>query len=430
MTKGSPLTLRIVHHCPKCFKPLTTPQARTRCLGEHVEWCRRYHTQLFKKGTPAQRSDRERRKLKCSPGTSAQCLPCRHGDEEHQKRHREIAELVHKLDLLNTTAKSTGPATPLTPLRPNPTDTPRDLDEEAATPKTKKERKAAKKARKISEMPKAALNAATVEHVGRVLHLNDHDCEDGELELQFLNDDAEIKNNRFFHKGTSNKREIRNEFVKKDRKGDKDVFHVGTKEMEGLLQLLDVSPVTTSTLPEEKRIIEELKQKIEKDLVQAQEENEGFMMRKAGFWRWASKKAYNRLVANGRIWEEKGDGSHAAKSDESGGSTEGDAVLSTDSGDATDDTNITEPDTDGVSEVTESVSTLTLATPKTPKATAAAKGLEHGWMSVSKTKGSNKSKKATPNMKIKLTPNGGLAKMVQSSTPRTTGFLRHHSSED
>lgn len=28
-------------------------------------------------------------------------------------------------------------------------------------------------------------------------------------------------------------------------------------------------------------------------------------MRKAGFWRWANRKAYNRLIANGRIWDWK-----------------------------------------------------------------------------------------------------------------------------
>lgn len=28
-------------------------------------------------------------------------------------------------------------------------------------------------------------------------------------------------------------------------------------------------------------------------------------MRKAGFWRWANRKAYNRLIANGRIWDYK-----------------------------------------------------------------------------------------------------------------------------
>jgi len=32
-------------------------------------------------------------------------------------------------------------------------------------------------------------------------------------------------------------------------------------------------------------------------------------MRKVGFWRWASRKAYNRLVVNGRIWADKGDSS-------------------------------------------------------------------------------------------------------------------------
>ena len=39
-----------VHHCPICQTPLTHSNARSRCLGEHVEWCGRYHTQLFRIG--------------------------------------------------------------------------------------------------------------------------------------------------------------------------------------------------------------------------------------------------------------------------------------------------------------------------------------------------------------------------------------------
>lgn len=40
-----------------------------------------------------------------------------------------------------------------------------------------------------------------------------------------------------------------------------------------------------------------------------QREQKEIHMRKDGFWRWANHKAYNRLVANGRIWAGKGDSS-------------------------------------------------------------------------------------------------------------------------
>lgn len=363
-------------------------------------------------------------------GTSSQCLPCHHSDEQRQRRHREIAELVHKLALLNPAASAilTAQTTIQTPTSSDADGIAQGLPSDC-TPKTKKERKAAKKAKKIADLPKA-LTAATVEHVGKVLRPNDYGAEDAEIELQLLND-PEINENRFFHKGTSNQREVRNIFVKKDRKDDKVSVRIDPEEMDGLLQLLNVSPITAGSSSEEKRIVEMLKHKIEKDLIQAQEENEGLMMRKAGFWRWASKKAYNRLVANGCIWEDKSDGNHNAKGDESVGSSEGDVVFSTSSGDASDDTNITEPDTDGVAVVAEAVATLAMSTPKTPKM-AKTVGMDDGWTSVSgaKGKGSGKTKKATPNVTIKLSANKGLSKLVQSSTPPTTGFLRYHEEDD
>lgn len=292
------------------------------------------------------------------------------------------------------------------------------------TPKTKKERKAAKKAKKLAEMPKT-VNGATVEHVAKVLHPNVYDAKEGELELQLLSD-VEINDNRFFHKGTSNLRELRNEFVRKDRKGDQVIFRVEADQMEGILQLLNVSPITANTLPEEKKILEELTVKVEKDLVQAREANEGFMMRKAGFWRWASKKAYNRLVANGRIWEEKGEGS-LAKSNESDETSEGDAIFSANSADASDDTNLTEPDSD----VAESAAKLAVSTSKTPKSVMAAEEADGGWTSVSKPKAkeSERTEKTTPQMTIKMSGNGGLGKMVQSSTQRSTAFLRYCSED-
>ena len=331
--------------------------------------------------------------------------------------------------MLNSTAKPTT-AIPTQPVYAN-------QNEEGTTPQKKKERKAAKKAGKIARLPKI-LTAADIEHIGKVLHPNDHDADERELELKLLND-PDIKDNRFFHKGTSNLREVRNIFVKKDRKGDKVTFRVEAEEMEGLLQLLNVSPITTSSSSEEKKLVEELKAKIEADLGQAQKEMEELQMRKAGFWRWASKKAYNRLVANGRIWEDKGDDAAVAKGDESAASSEGDAVFSTGSGDVTDDTNVTEPDTDGVGEVAEAVESMAVSTPKTPKNLAAsfkAGGDDDGWTSVgSKAKGkgstgSGKSKKAAPKMTLKLTPNNGLSKMVQSSTPRKTAFLGYHGEEN
>ena len=79
-------------------------------------------------------------------GTSSQCEPCRRSDEEHMKRHREIAEKIHELKQLKADG---APASPLTPKAINILS--RQGEE---SPLTKKERKAAKKAKKVSEMAK------------------------------------------------------------------------------------------------------------------------------------------------------------------------------------------------------------------------------------------------------------------------------------
>jgi hypothetical protein len=181
------------------------------------------------------------------------------------------------------------------------------------SPRTKKERKAAKKAEKISKMAKV-VSSADIEFVARVLHPEDP-IDDLEIEHQLV-DDPDVQLNKFFHKGTSNTTEMRRAFVKKCKVGGKEEPHVDPEELDGLLQLLDVSPARSKSTAEEKAIIKELREKIEADLLQVQRETEHMMMRKAGFWRWASKKAYKRLVQHGKIWSDR-DGNHlSSRNDE------------------------------------------------------------------------------------------------------------------
>jgi hypothetical protein len=53
----------------------------------------------------------------------------------------------------------------------------------------------------------------------------------------------------------------------------------------------------------ERALVGRLRDKIVEDLQHDHGEARETMMRKAGFWRWASRKAYNRLAENGRIWD-------------------------------------------------------------------------------------------------------------------------------
>lgn len=216
-----------------------------------MEWCKQYHTQLFKKGS------------------SGQCRPCRHSDEEHDKRHREIAELVHELKYIKLEQSTSTSMTPKT------------TNVISDSPMTKKERKAAKKAQKGLGRPKVC--AADVELIANILHPHDTVGDEDKEERRLL-EDPDIKLNRFFHKGTSNRREIRNRFVSKDRQNSKLELLIEAEELEGILQLLNVSPAATKSSPEEKAIVAKLRDAIEKDLVHVHKELEMTMMRKAGFW--------------------------------------------------------------------------------------------------------------------------------------------------
>ena len=272
-----------------------------------MEWCNGYHTQLFKKGS------------------SGQCAPCRASDEERNKRHREIAEAILKVKQLHDNNISV-PASPLTPRILNTLPL-HQLDLNAGdspSPLSKRERKAAKKAKKVSEMVKG-VTAADIERVTNVLR------SENASQFERIDQDTELKQNVFFHPGTSNMREVRNTFLKKDRRGAMDAaeYHVEAEQISGVFQLLGVSPNTNATTTEEKALISVLRKKIEDDLVQAHQEEEGRRMRKAGFWRWANKKAYKRLVANGKFWMDKdGDLLRAIKEED----------LGTDSTTTTDDT--------------------------------------------------------------------------------------------
>ena len=160
----------------------------------------------------------------------------------------------------------------------------------------KKERKAGKKIKKLTDVhvSKGVTNEQ-VEAVRGALH--PHEVAGEGLE------DPDVLSNRPFHAGTSNRREIRIELVKKDRhtpRGESDCY-VGEKDLDGVLQVLDVSPPMSTATAEEQRLRAKLRTCIVAVLVQSKNESEELMMRKAGFWRWASKKTYKRLLASGFV---------------------------------------------------------------------------------------------------------------------------------
>lgn len=238
-----------------------------------MEWCGRYHTQLFRKGW------------------STQCLPCRHTEEEHEKRHRELAELLHELKQYgqvkepSSAAAANGPSHLATP-----------------TPLSKKERKAAKKLQKLAVLPKV-ITAADIDFVAKVLHPHDHASSEADEERRLL-DDPDIKLNLYYHKGTNNTREARYRRMERLQDGSR-VLVISSEEVEAVLAELKVPALAKAANATEHQLIESIRKAVHNDLLNVAKEQEMVSMRKAGFWRWANKKAYNKLLENGRFWDQK-----------------------------------------------------------------------------------------------------------------------------
>ncbi|KAF2771459.1 hypothetical protein EJ03DRAFT_372806 [Teratosphaeria nubilosa] len=265
----------LVHHCPICEQPLTNPNSRTKCLGQHVEWCKRYHTQLFKKGS------------------SSECAPCRKSDEQHIKRHRDIAELLRQLDELQE--QQTAPQTP------KPLPERRQSTAYTPSPLSKKERKAANKAKKHAANRPKAITTAQVDFVENALHPPNDDLDEAAREAELLGD-PDIKLNMYFHKGTSNSREVRHRHLTRKNSSQSEDDEI---ELDTALNALNVPKPENVKTEAQRKIVVAIRTAVKDDLTTLQRETEEIGMRKAGFWRWASRKAYNRLVAHGRIWADK-----------------------------------------------------------------------------------------------------------------------------
>lgn len=255
------------------------------------------------------------------------------------------------------------------------------------------------------------VSSADIEHVCKVLHPEDS-VEDTELERQLV-DDPDIHLNRFFHKGTSNTTEMRRQFVKKRKDGGREEFHVDSKELNGLMQLLDVSPLTTQSTAEERAIVTDLRRNVEEDLIREHHEKELMMVRKAGFWRWASKKAYKRLVQHGKIWSEKDADGYGAKNDDTASSSS--AVGGAEEESTEPDLEDNVPSEENLSEV---LSEFKLDTaPVKTQTPRKLKAENIGWTTVGKP-----GRAKTPTANFKLVHNKGLTKIANSPKPTDQGL--------
>ena len=375
---------------------------------------------------------RSRRPLRCKDSTdvkegwSSECTPCKHTDAEHHKRHREIAELLHQLKEL-TTARSTETSKHAAFSAMTLASTP--------SPMSKKERKVARKAAKLAEMPKVVSTVA-VNFVEQTLHPQDGARDEAEEERRLL-EDPEIKLNLYFHKGTSNTRETRRRLIVEAR-DDKHEPTVEEAELDVLMEALDVG--TSFTTTEEKRIVAAIRRAVRNDLIEVAREEESTMERKGGFWRWASTKAYKRLVQNGRIWGQKDDvmSAQLKRQDENAFPKRKDSAVGVQANEEEADPDMTtlggDPDRqkedaavagaenstpNGRRHSRTGPTSLTVDVVKTPKAKNAS-GATDDWTEVGKSK-LKPQKKVTGTVKLSL--NNGMANFGRKAVEESMGRL-------
>ncbi|KAK5133708.1 hypothetical protein LTR08_007462 [Meristemomyces frigidus] len=190
--------------------------------------------------------------------------------------------------------------------------TARNEDFSTPSPLSKKDRKVAKKAAKIADMPKV-ITTADIDFVANILHPCATDSDAAQEEEQRLLEDPDIILNLYYHKGTSNTREIRYRHLKHKQADGNIEIDIEASDLDALMVALKVPDVATVGTEAERRVIRTLREAVRDDMIKMQKEHEQTVMRKAGFWRWASRKAYDRLMANGSIWEQKGESSDVTK---------------------------------------------------------------------------------------------------------------------
>ncbi|KAI7424887.1 hypothetical protein KC336_g7009, partial [Hortaea werneckii] len=261
------------------------------------------------------------------------------------------------------------------------------------------------------------VTAAEISFVAESLHPT-CSANDGAEDEDSLVEDFDIKFNLYYHKGTTNTREARNRHLdNKQRK--KSELNVEQSEIDTLMASLKI-PTSSIDGKDQQNLVREIRDAVRDDLVRMAKEDEQTAIRKAGFWRWASKKTYDLHVANGKARAQKGDAEMPKRKDsadlvaepEDVQEVEGNAPRKMES-------------TESAAETTDAIRAAT--TPTTglrdrivlasgssgskPQSDEKLDSNEAEWATVGKSKLSARSDKTLSPTTLKLTGNGGLKKL-------------------
>lgn len=208
-------------------------------------------------------------------------------EEEALLMERPISPAISKMARTPLTAKALSTMeSPMTPTN-------------NAEKMTKKARKAAKKAAKAMDRDKF-VTTADILRVAKTLHPEpekDMDAADADAEL--FSEDQDIKWNLGFNYSTCNTNSMRQSYVSTQRSSH---YQVPEADIERFLEQLEVN---INAVGKEGELVADLVKAIKSDLIHFHDEVEGTARNKAGFWRWANKKAYRALMDRGKAWEDK-----------------------------------------------------------------------------------------------------------------------------
>ncbi|KAM0713084.1 hypothetical protein Q7P35_000536 [Cladosporium inversicolor] len=353
-------------------------------------------------------------------------MGCKNSDEQRYLRYREIAELVKDLRTIDA---EQSPSTPITPAAASKFDF-AVLDGSASKKDRKEAKRQAKAAGRVLE-----IRQKDIDRTGEILH--PEEPVDEEFERNLLMDKS-IETNMYYNPATSNSREERQIFISQDRRG-KAEFKVTAAEMERIITEFKVGDMSHVKGKKERALVGRLHDKIVEDLKHDHGEARETMMRKAGFWRWASRKAYNRLAEDGRIWDWKSGEALVPVVEH-----EGDVVdphgpaaakaVAVDSEKAVDRGSLINKEDEVNDDDLLSVASLTSEASRSRPTYASSTSRDTSMSSASRTTlssndesadeswttvGKPKVPKATNAFKLKLTTHGGLKRLESKVTPRT-----------
>ena len=175
---------------------------------------------------------------------------------------------------------------------------------------TRRERKAARKAAR-NQVRFKPLAEREINRVGEVLHAGDQD-EDGSLGFSDPLKSPTIMENMAFNASTFKYSSLRTDIhTKKVQKNNgsanadlNERRQSQDNEIASFIQRLGIEDPDVKRAPKEHRaLLAKLYEAIRRDLQCVANETQQHMMRMAGYWRYASRRTYNHMVKQNRIWD-------------------------------------------------------------------------------------------------------------------------------